>query len=149
MNEIDNCGDECTINLHCKRLCRSSKELWRQLSSFTCRGCPCGVSPSYTNVAEACALCSVWTQSGCQAVCVVNYERAGNLNQMYYNRVPRTYDVGLLQIGQNNWASCHNGSAPCSLTANFNCAIKMFQFGGNSCKNWPSCSDCAECCNHP
>ena len=34
MNEIDYCGDECTLNLHTKRLCRSSKELRRQLSEL-------------------------------------------------------------------------------------------------------------------
>ena len=115
--------------------------------SDTCPSCPCGTTRSFTNIAAACALYTVWSQSCCE--CIVNYESDGNLNAMFYNVVPKTYHVGLWQIGQNNWASCNNGSAPCSETANLNCAIKMFQYGGNSWKNWPSCSDCAECCNHP
>ncbi len=114
--------------------------------SDTCPSCPCGIIHSYTNITNACALTAGWSQDCCE--CIVKYESGCNLNAQNYMLKARTYQIGLWQIDQNNWASCNNGSAPCSLSANLNCAIKMFQNGGNTWTNWPSCRNCDGCCFH-
>jgi len=131
----------CTLKLTLGNTCGGN------CPTDSCTSCPCGTTPSFTNIGQACAQYAQWSQSCC--LCIVGYASNGNLNAAYYNVGNRTYDVGLWQIGQHNWPSCSNGSAPCSFTANLNCAIKMFQFGGNTWKNWGSCADCVICGDCP
>ena len=45
-----------------------------------------------------------------------------------------SYDIGLWQINDMNWASCSGGKAPCDPNTNLNCAKKVFGWGGNTWK---------------
>jgi len=106
------------------------------------RGCPCGPNASIVSKSEWCAKYSGWSQSSCE--CIMNAESGGNANVINQNR-GGSYDVGLWQINDANWGQCNGGAAPCSPQANLNCAIKVFQWGGNTWKLWSTCSKCGVC----
>jgi len=84
-----------------------------------------------------------WKQDQCQ--CIVNAESSGMANAANWDAPDATYDVGLWQINTVNWASCNGGSMPCDQTANRNCAIDVWRYGGNSFKLWSTCSKCGAC----
>lgn len=107
-----------------------------------CASCVCGTSASTQSISSWCAKYSGWNQANCQ--CIMKYESGGNANAVNQNN-GGTYDVGLWQINDFNWASCSGGKAPCDPSTNLNCAIKVFQWGGNTWKNWSTCSKCGAC----
>jgi hypothetical protein len=80
-----------------------------------------------------------WSQSCCK--CIVSHESGGNAHAMLYN-TNHTFDVGFWQINQSNWSSCSGGKAPCDLTSNLNCAIKVYEWGGHTWKLWSTHSAC-------
>ena len=107
--------------------------------SKTCTSCPCGNKPLMLNIASECIKYSGWSQACCN--CIASRESSGNANAMHQNPTG-TLDVGLWQINQINWASCNGGAAPCSITANRNCAQKVWQWGGNTWRLWATASNC-------
>ncbi len=54
-------------------------------------------------------------------------ESGGNANAVNQNS-GGSYDVGLWQINDMNWASCSGGSAPCDPNTNLACAKKVYQW---------------------
>ena len=106
--------------------------------SNDCVSCPCGTTPSPQNINYWCSQYS-WSQSCCQ--CIVNHESGGNANALNYN-VDNSYDVGLFQINQVNWGQCNGGNTPCDLNANLQCAIDVWQWGGNSFRYWSTAAGC-------
>eukprot|EP01032_Pedospumella_encystans_P009107 gene9107-10754_t len=110
-----------------------------------CDSCPCGTSTKYLDAASWCAKYSGWNQANCQ--CIMKAESGGNANAVNQNSQGGSYkwDVGLWQVNSFNWASCSGGNAPCDPQTNLNCAIKVFQWGGNTWKNWSTCGKCG-CC---
>ena len=50
----------------------------------------------------------------------MNAESAANANAANQNS-GGSYDVGLWQINDMNWASCSSGKAPCDPNTNLNC----------------------------
>ena len=42
--------------------------------------------------------------------------------------------------------ACSGGSTLCNLSTNLGCAKKVYGWGGNTWKNWSTCSICG-CCN--
>ena len=68
-------------------------------------------------------------------------ESGGNANALNYN-TNGSYDVGLWQINQMHWGQCNGGSAPCDPTKNFNCAINVYKWGGNTFKLWSAGLGC-------
>ena len=109
-----------------------------------CTTCLCGTTANQQNIATWCAKYS-WSQSCCQ--CIVQKESAGNANAQNHNS-NGSDDIGLWQINDFNWGQCNNGNAPCDPTQNLNCAIKVYQWGGNTWKNWATASACG-CANSP
>ena len=107
-----------------------------------CATCPCGSTSSVLDIKTWCAKYSGWNQANCQ--CIMKYESGGNANAVNQN-TGGSYDVGLWQINDFNWGSCSGGKAPCDATSNLNCAIKVWQWGGNTWKNWSTCSKCGAC----
>eukprot|EP00692_Jakoba_bahamiensis_P001569 EC685316.1.p2 GENE.EC685316.1~~EC685316.1.p2 ORF type:complete len:140 (+),score=37.15 EC685316.1:54-473(+) len=105
----------------------------------------CGSSSSYTDINAACSQYSGWSQQCC--TCIANAESSGNLNACNLNNNGST-DVGLWQVNSSNWDACNGGSPPCSLSANLQCAIQVWQWGGNTWQYWSTCSQCG-CCNSP
>lgn len=71
-------------------------------------------------------------------------ESGGNANAVNQNS-GGSYDVGLWQINDMNWASCSGGAAPCDPSKNLECAKKVFGWGGNTWKYWSTCSACGVC----
>lgn len=110
--------------------------------SGKCTNCFCGTSPSYADVAHWCAQYGGWNQAHCQ--CIIKHESGGNLHAQLLN-TNGSNDVGLWQINSMNWASCNGGAAPCTASANLACAIKVFQWGGNTWKLWSTCGACGAC----
>eukprot|EP01039_Chlorochromonas_danica_P001183 gene1183-1292_t len=108
-----------------------------------CASCPCGSSSNYQDVASWCAKYSGWNQANCQ--CIMRAESGGNANAVNQNS-GGSYDVGLWQINDMNWASCSGGGAPCDPSTNLNCARMVYQWGGNTWKLWSTCSKCG-CCS--
>ena len=45
-----------------------------------------------------------------------------------------------------NWEQCNGGNAPCDVNQNLQCAIKVYNQGGNTWKLWSSCGACG-CCS--
>lgn len=135
--------------VHCGTL--PSHDMNSTVSSTTCGGncpggcstCPCGSTSSAQTISTMCAKYSSWNQANCQ--CIMKYESAGNANAVNQN-TGGSYDVGLWQINDYNWNSCSSGAAPCSITANLNCAIAVYNWGGKTWKNWSTCSKCG-CCS--
>ena len=124
-----------------------------KLGSSTCGGncpggcdsCPCGSSSNMQDPVSWCAKYSGWSQSQCQ--CIIKHESGGNANAVNQNTGSEAYkwDVGLWQVNSYNWDSCSGGSAPCSPSTNLDCAIKVFQWGGNTFKLWSTCGACGAC----
>jgi hypothetical protein len=56
----------------------------------------------------------------------MKYESGNNANAMNQN-TDGSFDVGLWQINQYNWASCSGGSAPCSASANLECGESVLE----------------------
>ena len=104
-----------------------------------CPNCPCGTTKNPQDIAAWCGKYSSWNQACCK--CVVSHESGGNGNAMNYN-TNASFDVGLWQINTVNWGSCSGGSAPCNVQTNLNCAIKVWQWGGNSFKLWSTAKGC-------
>eukprot|EP01113_Clastostelium_recurvatum_P037146 TRINITY_DN53_c1_g1_i1.p1 TRINITY_DN53_c1_g1~~TRINITY_DN53_c1_g1_i1.p1 ORF type:complete len:153 (+),score=29.53 TRINITY_DN53_c1_g1_i1:22-480(+) len=110
--------------------------------SNDCPGCPCGTTRSVQDPVAMCAKYSGWNQACCQ--CIVRHESGGNANAANYNS-NASYDVGVWQVNTVNWNSCSGGRAPCDIETNLQCAIKVWQWGGNSFKLWSTCGGCG-CC---
>lgn len=106
--------------------------------SGKCPSCPCGTTANRADIAGWCSKYS-WNQACCK--CIVSHESGGNGNAMLFN-TNNTFDVGFWQINQSNWASCSGGKAPCDIQTNLNCAIKVYQWGGNTWKFWSTHSAC-------
>jgi len=104
-----------------------------------CPSCPCGNTPNPQSASAWCSKYSSWNQSCCQ--CIIKHESGGNANAMNYN-TNGSFDVGLWQINQVNWGSCSGGKAPCDPNTNLNCAIKVWQWGGNSFRLWSTAKGC-------
>ena len=119
----DNCGGNCP--------------------SGSCDTCHCGYSPSYVDIASACASFGGWSQSCCE--CIARAESGGNANAQLHN-TNDSDDVGLWQINSFNWNSCSGGNAPCDVGVNLACARKVWGWGGNSWKYWSTCGQCG-CCS--
>jgi hypothetical protein len=109
----------------------------------SCGSCPCGTSSNYQDAATWCSKYSGWKQSSCQ--CIMSKESGGNANAANQNGAGGSYDVGLWQINDMNWASCSGGKAPCDPSTNLNCAKMVFGWGGNTWKYWSTCSACGVC----
>ena len=110
--------------------------------SGDCPSCPCGTAVNQQDVATWCAKWGGWDQGCCQ--CIMSHESGGNANAANYN-TDATFDVGLWQINQINWNNCAGGNAPCDPNANLQCAIDIYQGGGNSFQEWSTCTECG-CC---
>lgn len=110
-----------------------------------CDSCPCGETKDPEDAVTWCAKYSGWSQSQCQ--CIVKHESGGNGHAVNQNTGSASYkwDVGLWQVNSFNWDSCNSGKAPCDNNANLNCAIKVWQWGGNSFKLWSTCGACGAC----
>eukprot|EP01121_Diplochlamys_sp_Union-15-3_P016253 TRINITY_DN54_c0_g1_i1.p1 TRINITY_DN54_c0_g1~~TRINITY_DN54_c0_g1_i1.p1 ORF type:complete len:136 (+),score=20.29 TRINITY_DN54_c0_g1_i1:82-489(+) len=109
--------------------------------SNDCHSCHCGTSTNFLNIADWCAKHS-WNQACCQ--CIMRHESGGNAHAQNDN-TNGSSDVGLWQINTVNWASCSGGVAPCDPNTNLACAIKVYQWGGNSFRLWSTCGECG-CC---
>ena len=106
--------------------------------SGRCPTCYCGNSKKSVDIGSWCSKYN-WSQSCCK--CIVSHESGGNANAINYNSNASS-DVGLWQINTVNWGSCSGGKAPCDPNTNLNCAIKVYQWGGNSWKLWSTHSGC-------
>ena len=71
----------------------------------------------------------------------MNHESGGNENAANENS-NGSFDIGLWQINSMNWDSCSGGKAPCDPNTNLECAIKVYQWGGNTWKLWSTCTVC-------
>lgn len=107
-----------------------------------CDDCYCGNTSNYQSISYWCGMYSGWNQSSCE--CIMKAESGGNANAVNMNS-GGSYDVGLWQINSVNWPSCSAGKAPCSSSENLACAIKVFQWGGNTWKLWSTCRGCGVC----
>eukprot|EP01033_Poteriospumella_lacustris_P009760 gene9760-6988_t len=74
----------------------------------------------------------------------MNAESAGNSNTMNYNS-DGSFDVGLWLVNNYNWNACSGGSAPCGASANLQCAIDVYNWGGRTWKFWSTCAKCGVC----
>merc|ERR1712065_40751 len=97
--------------------------------SDDCPSCPCGSSPN--KVSDIATLCT-------------QHDSGLNANAANYND-NGSFDVGLWQINDINWASCSGGKAPCDISTNLACAYKVWGWGGGSFKLWSTCEACG-CC---
>lgn len=102
-----------------------------------------GSTASTQSISTWCSKYSGWSQSSCQ--CIMQHESGGNANAVNQNGNGGSYDVGLWQINDMNWASCSGGAAPCDPSKNLACAEKVFAWGGNTWKLWATCSTCGVC----
>lgn len=108
-----------------------------------CGSCPCGTTSNKQSASSWCSKYSGWKQSSCE--CIMNAESNANANAVNQNGNGGSYDVGLWQINDMNWASCSGGKAPCDPSTNLACAKKVFGWGGNTWKLWSTCSKCGVC----
>ena len=106
--------------------------------SGRCPSCYCGTSKNVLDIGAWCARYG-WDQGCCN--CIVSHESGGNANAMNYNGDGST-DVGLWQVNTFNWNACNGGNPPCDPNQNLACAIKVYQWGGNSWKFWSTHSGC-------
>ena len=106
--------------------------------SGRCPSCPCGTTKNMGDITGWCAKYG-WNQNCCH--CIVSHESGGNANAMLYN-TNGTFDVGFWQINQSNWSACSGGKAPCDIQTNLHCAIKVYQWGGNTWKFWSTHTAC-------
>lgn len=77
--------------------------------SGRCPTCPCGSTKKTEDIHAWCSKYS-WDVKCCK--CIVTHESGGLAYATNYNS-NNSYDVGLWQINQVNWASCNSGKAPC------------------------------------
>ena len=130
--EADKCGGNCPSNGHSAD-----------------RDCLCGTAKKVVDIANWCAKFKFWNQKCCQ--CVVAKESEGNANAVHRSSggSGSNYNVGLWQINSVNWALCNAvdgaGKAPCDPQANLNCAIKVYQWAGNSWQPWSTAARCPAC----
>jgi hypothetical protein len=110
--------------------------------SNDCSSCPCGTSSNRQNIQQWCSKFSSWNQAQCE--CIITHESGGNANAVNQN-TGGSIDAGLWQINSQNWASCSSSKAPCDPNLNLACAIKVWQWGGNSFKLWSTCHICNAC----
>jgi hypothetical protein len=106
--------------------------------SGKCPTCYCGTNKSMQDISAMCAKYS-WDQNCCK--CIVSHESGGNAHALNYNSNGST-DAGLWQINNVNWGQCSEGKAPCDANVNLNCAIKVYQWGGNTFKLWSTHAAC-------
>ena len=106
--------------------------------SSKCPTCVCGLNKSPQDISAMCSKYT-WSQSCCQ--CIVAHESGGNAHALNYN-ANGSYDVGLWQINNVDWGQCSEGKAPCDPQANLNCAVKVYQWGGNTWKLWSTHTAC-------
>lgn len=106
--------------------------------SGRCPTCYCGTAKNVLDIGAWCAKYS-WNQACCK--CIVSHESGGNAHAINYNTNGST-DVGLWQINTVNWNSCSGGHAPCDPNTNLQCAIKVYQWGGNTWRLWSTHSGC-------
>lgn len=100
--------------------------------------CFCGTSPSPQNIPFWCYK-YIWNQTCC--ICIAGHESGGNANAIEYHN-DGTYNIGLWQINSTFWGRCNGGTAPCFPSNNLNCAIDVYQKGGNTFKLWPTAARC-------
>ncbi|CAF2412319.1 unnamed protein product [Rotaria sp. Silwood2] len=96
--------------------------------SMNCPSCPCGRNRNIQNPAVVCRRYNGWSQSCCR--CIIKMTSNGNANAVRYYKVgvrKNTYDVGLFGIHESQWHSCNNGTAPCGVTQNLNCAEAVWK----------------------
>lgn len=103
-----------------------------------CPSCPCGNSRRNEDAASWCAKFSGWNQACCK--CIIGRESGGNANAMNFN-TNGSFDVGLWQINKVNWGAC-GGNAPCNTDANFQCAKKVWEWGGRTFRLWSTAKAC-------
>ena len=106
--------------------------------SGKCPKCWCGTSKNMQDISKWCSKYN-WNQACCK--CIVSHESGGNANALNYNSNAST-DAGLWQINTVNWNACSGGKAPCDPSTNLNCAIKVYQWGGNTWKLWSTARGC-------
>jgi hypothetical protein len=107
-----------------------------------CPSCPCGDTVTYIDIAQLCARYSEWNQKCCQ--CIVYHESNGDINNVNYN-TDGTYDVGVFQINQVNWA-CNGGEKPCAVDPNLKCAIEIWRESGGNFHQWSTSHEyCGGC----
>eukprot|EP00742_Colponemidia_sp_Colp-10_P014478 GILJ01016450.1.p1 GENE.GILJ01016450.1~~GILJ01016450.1.p1 ORF type:complete len:142 (-),score=19.28 GILJ01016450.1:217-642(-) len=111
--------------------------------SGDCPSCPCGTSPNYVDPGSACSGYSGWSQACCE--CIMNAESSGNANAANYNS-NGSFDVGAWQINDVNWNDCAGGNAPCDINTNMNCAVDVWNWGGQTWSLWSTCGGCG-CCS--
>eukprot|EP01089_Gocevia_fonbrunei_P015378 TRINITY_DN4489_c0_g1_i1.p1 TRINITY_DN4489_c0_g1~~TRINITY_DN4489_c0_g1_i1.p1 ORF type:complete len:136 (-),score=20.31 TRINITY_DN4489_c0_g1_i1:82-489(-) len=109
--------------------------------SNDCPSCPCGTARDVINIDEVCARHG-WNQACCR--CIVSHESGGNAHAANHNS-NGSFDVGVFQVNNANWADCSGGHAPCDVNANLQCAIDVYKWGGNTFRLWSTCSACG-CC---
>ena len=106
--------------------------------SGRCANCYCGNTTNVVNIGQWCSMYS-WNQVCCK--CIASHESGGNANAVNLNQ-DGSYDVGLWQINDYNWGQCSGGAAPCDPNTNLNCAIKVYQWGGNTWNLWSTHTGC-------
>ena len=87
----------------------------------SCGSCPCGTTSNYQNSSAWCGKYSGWKKSSCE--CIISKESGGNANAVNQNGAGGSYDVGLWQINDMNWASCSSSKAPCDPNLNLECGM--------------------------
>ena len=107
--------------------------------SGNCPNCPCGTAPQAQDANYWCSQFGGWNQACCR--CIISHESGGNANAANHN-TNGSFDVGIFQINDFNWNACNGGRAPCDPNANLKCAIKVWQWGGNSFKYWSTARGC-------
>jgi len=115
-----------------------------------CSSCPCGTSRNVLSDAQIKAFCqhgenvygAKWNTDSCLKI--AKAESGGNTNAANGNS-NGSIDIGLWQINSMNWQSCSGGKAPCSVTDNVACAVKVFEWGGNTWKLWSTCAQLGLC----
>eukprot|EP00826_Nyctotherus_ovalis_P050324 TRINITY_DN6154_c0_g1_i11.p1 TRINITY_DN6154_c0_g1~~TRINITY_DN6154_c0_g1_i11.p1 ORF type:complete len:153 (+),score=17.50 TRINITY_DN6154_c0_g1_i11:143-601(+) len=109
----------------------------------TCPSCPCGTVRTRVDVGEVCRRYS-WNFKCC--VCVVRTQSSGNASAQHFNH-NGSFDVGLFQINEINWASCNDGRPPCDINSNLNCAITIYKRAHNRWNPWAAAAKKCGCWN--
>lgn len=105
-----------------------------------CTNCYCGNQKNIVDIATWCAKYT-WDQNCCK--CIVSHESNGNANYLFYHNFNGSYDLGLFTINSGFWNNCNSGrNPPCDPNNNLNCAIALYETGGNSFKYWGSHAAC-------
>lgn len=104
---------------------------------------PCGTDSNYVDISNWCSQYDGWSMDCCS--CIASHESGGDANACNLN-TNGSYDIGVWQINDSNWSSCSGGNAPCDPNDNLQCAIDVFNWGGQTWKFWATCSQCG-CCD--